>query len=66
MAGTLQRKEVGTLQPWLEKILVGMSAFALLATCLRICSRRLNKQRLWWDDWLAVLSMVRKAKSFQN
>lgn len=48
-----------SLRPWLQRVLVSMTVFALLATALRIHSRRLNRQRLGWDDWLAVISMVR-------
>lgn len=48
-----------SLQPWLERMIVSMALLALLATSLRIISRRLNRQALWWDDWLAIWSMVR-------
>lgn len=47
-----------SLQPWLERVLVAMGLLALLATTLRIQSRRLNQQALWWDDWLAIGNMV--------
>lgn len=47
-------------QPWLEHVLVAMTLLAMLATSLRIISRRLNRQALWWDDWLAVWNMVRR------
>lgn len=45
-------------RPWLERVLVSMTLFALLATVLRITSRRLNQQYFWWDDWLALINMV--------
>lgn len=52
------------LQQWLERIIVAMALLALLATCLRIASRRLNGQALWWDDWFAALNMVRRHGHF--
>lgn len=49
----------GSLRPWLTRVLVSMTLLAMLATGLRIWSRRLNQQSLWWDDWLAIFNMVR-------
>lgn len=59
MATTLKGYDPVTVQPWLERVMVAMTLFALCTTCLRIYSRRLNHQNLWWDDYLAIFSMVR-------
>lgn len=58
MAATLEGYDPVTIQPWLERVIVAMTIFALCTTCLRIYSRRLNHQDLWWDDYLAIFSMV--------
>lgn len=64
MATIVPNNEQTSLQQWLERIIVAMALLALLATSLRIGSRRLNGQALWWDDWFAVLNMVRRHGHF--
>ncbi|KAJ0137611.1 hypothetical protein HZ326_19419 [Fusarium oxysporum f. sp. albedinis] len=32
--------------------------FGVISVCLRITSRRLIRYKLWWDDWLIVISLV--------
>ncbi|WKT53919.1 hypothetical protein QSH57_004503 [Fusarium oxysporum f. sp. vasinfectum] len=32
--------------------------FGALSVCLRIASRRLVQNKLWWDDWLIVVSLL--------
>jgi hypothetical protein len=32
--------------------------FGAVSVCLRITSRRLVQNQLWWDDWLIVVSLV--------
>jgi hypothetical protein len=32
--------------------------FGAVSICLRITSRRLVQNQLWWDDWLIVVSLV--------
>lgn len=48
-----------SLRPWLARVLVSMTLLAMLVTALRIWSRRLNQQSLWWDDRLAMFNLVR-------
>lgn len=48
-----------SLRPWMARVLVSMTLLTILATALRIWSRRLNHQSLWWDDWLAMFNLVR-------
>lgn len=55
---TLEGYDPVTIQPWLERVMVSMSLFALLITGLRVRSRLLNRQEFGWDDWLAIFNMV--------
>lgn len=47
-----------SLQPWTVAVVVSVTVLALLAIGLRLLSRRLNRQPLWWDDKMIVFSMV--------
>lgn len=46
-----------SLQPWTVAVVVSVTVLALLAIGLRLLSRRLNRQPLWWDDKMIVFSM---------
>lgn len=35
-----------------------MAGLAALAVSLRLLARYERKQKLWWDDWLIMFSMV--------
>lgn len=45
-------------QSWLIAVISVMEGLALLSVALRLISRRIRAQKLWWDDWLIILSMV--------
>ncbi|KAI6779238.1 uncharacterized protein J7T54_007765 [Emericellopsis cladophorae] len=45
------------LQPWTIQVVVSVTVLALCSTVLRVVSRRLNSQKLWWDDWMILFSM---------
>lgn len=47
-----------SLKPWLTRLLIAMGLFAITFTALRMYSRHLNRQKLWWDDWLSALNIV--------
>ena len=47
------------IRPWTVKVVVSMTVLALASTILRVVSRHLKAQKLWWDDWLLIFSMVR-------
>ena len=51
--------DADTLQPWIVQVVVGMTVLTLVCVGLRLLSRRLKGQRLWWDDWMLLFSMVR-------
>ncbi|KAG5983498.1 hypothetical protein E4U55_008020 [Claviceps digitariae] len=46
------------LQPWTVAVVVSMTLLALFTVGLRLVSRRLNRQALWWDDKMIIFSMI--------
>lgn len=44
--------------PEVRAILVILLPMTIIAVALRFLSRRLAKARIWWDDWLVLLSLV--------
>lgn len=46
------------LQPWVSAVTGAMTGLALLAVGLRMLARYERKQKLWWDDWMILFSMV--------
>lgn len=52
------------LQPWSLQVVVSITTLALVAVGLRIWSRYLKGQALWWDDYMIIFSMVRPHPPF--
>lgn len=46
------------IQPWTVSVVVAMTILALVSVALRLLSRRIKGQPLWWDDYMIVFSMV--------
>lgn len=46
------------IQPWTVAVVVSMTILALLSVVLRLVSRRIKGQQLWWDDYMIIFSMV--------
>lgn len=50
-----------------QNLLLGVTGFGLalstLAVSMRLLARRYLHVNLWWDDYLAVLTMVRMSRS---
>lgn len=46
------------LQPWTVAVVVSMTILALMSVALRLVSRRIKGQPLWWDDYMILFSMV--------
>lgn len=46
------------IQPWTVQVVASMTVLAVVSVGLRILSRRLKAQKLWWDDWMIMFSMV--------
>ncbi|CEI68396.1 unnamed protein product [Fusarium venenatum] len=47
------------IQPWTVEVVVSMTILALASCGLRLYSRHLKAQKLWWDDYVILFSMVR-------
>ncbi|OJJ07025.1 hypothetical protein ASPVEDRAFT_141141 [Aspergillus versicolor CBS 583.65] len=52
-----------SLQPWTVATVSAVTVLAFVAVCLRLLARFERKQKLWWDDWMIIWSMVRKQAS---
>lgn len=46
------------LQPWLMAVAIVSSVLGTVSTILRLLSRCMNSQKLWWDDYMMVFSGV--------
>jgi hypothetical protein len=46
------------IQPWTVEVVVSMTVLALLSCAGRLYSRHLKAQKLWWDDYVILFSMV--------
>lgn len=47
------------IQPWTVEVVVSMTVLALVSCALRLYSRHLKAQKLWWDDYVILFAMVR-------
>ncbi|KND95322.1 hypothetical protein TOPH_00002 [Tolypocladium ophioglossoides CBS 100239] len=45
------------LQPWSVQVIASATVLAVVAVALRLLSRRLKRQQLWWDDGMIVFSV---------
>ncbi|EOO00993.1 putative integral membrane protein [Phaeoacremonium minimum UCRPA7] len=46
------------LQPWTVEVVVSMTVLAVISVGLRLLSRHLKAQQLWWDDWMIIFSLA--------
>ncbi|KAF4974950.1 hypothetical protein FZEAL_8213 [Fusarium zealandicum] len=46
------------IQPWTVEVVVCMTILALSSVGLRLYSRHLKAQTLWWDDYIIIFSMI--------
>ncbi|KAI2866328.1 Rhodanese-like domain family protein [Aspergillus niger] len=46
------------LQPWATATTVSVTVLAFVCVVLRVISRLERKQKLWWDDWMIIFSML--------
>ena len=49
------------IQPWTVSVVVSMTILALTSVGVRLVSRRIKGQPLWWDDYMILFSMVSNA-----
>ncbi|TLD18512.1 hypothetical protein PspLS_10259 [Pyricularia sp. CBS 133598] len=47
-----------TIQPWIVGVEVSVNVLAVVAVGMRMFSRRIKRQRLWWDDYTIIFSLV--------
>jgi len=53
-----KRANADNLQPWIVEVVVSVTTLSLVAVGLRLWSRKLKQQALWWDDWMILFSMI--------
>jgi hypothetical protein len=46
------------LQPWTVAVVVSVTVLATVAVAIRLFSRHLKAQKLWWDDYMIIFSQV--------
>ncbi|KAL2163943.1 hypothetical protein VTH06DRAFT_3156 [Thermothelomyces fergusii] len=46
------------LQPWTVAVVVSVTILAVAAVALRLLSRHIKGQKLWWDDYMIMFSMA--------
>ena len=46
------------IQPWTVRVISSMTVLAVLAVGMRLSSRHIMGQKLWWDDYMIIFSMV--------
>ena len=52
------------LQPWTVEVVASVTVLATVAVILRLLSRHIKAQKLWWDDYMIIFSLVCLAQSF--
>jgi nicotinamide riboside transporter PnuC len=50
-----------SLQNWFKATTGVVTALAVVAVGLRLLARYEKKQKLWWDDWMIIWSLVSDA-----
>lgn len=50
--------DLHNIQPWTVKVVVSVTVLSAVAVALRLLSRRIKGQKLWWDDYMIVFSLV--------
>jgi nicotinamide riboside transporter PnuC len=48
----------GNLQPWTIATVASVTVLAFVTICLRLLARYERGQKLWWDDYMIIFSMV--------
>ena len=46
------------LQPWIVEVVSAVTALSVVSVGLRLVSRHIMGQKLWWDDWMIIFSQV--------
>ncbi|EPE10560.1 integral membrane protein [Ophiostoma piceae UAMH 11346] len=45
------------LQPWTVGVVASVTVLATVSVIMRLVCRRLNRQTLWWDDYMIIFSL---------
>ena len=46
------------IQPWTVEVMASVTVLAVVSVALRLYSRYLKGQKLWWDDYMIIFSQV--------
>ncbi|KAH6631346.1 hypothetical protein F5144DRAFT_531946 [Chaetomium tenue] len=46
------------IQPWTVEVMVSVTVLAIVSVALRLYSRHLKGQKLWWDDYMIIFSLL--------
>lgn len=46
------------IQPWTVEVTLSVTVLSVVAAALRLLSRRIKCQTLWWDDYMIVFSLA--------
>ncbi len=46
------------LQPWSVAVISSVTVLATVVVGLRVLSRYIKAQKLWWDDYMIIFSLV--------
>lgn len=46
------------IQPWIVQCVSAVTALSVVSVALRLTSRHIMGQKLWWDDYMIMFSQV--------
>ncbi|KAH6857044.1 hypothetical protein B0I37DRAFT_89178 [Chaetomium sp. MPI-CAGE-AT-0009] len=46
------------IQPWTVEVVASVTVLAVVSVALRLLSRHLKGQKLWWDDYMIIFSLL--------
>jgi hypothetical protein len=50
------------IQPWTVEVVASVTVLAVVSVALRLYSRHLKGQKLWWDDYMIIFSQVCRSR----
>lgn len=53
------------MRAWATSVIIAMTILSASTVAIRVISRRIRRQKLWWDDWLCITSMVSTTLQYQ-
>lgn len=58
MLSLRQESDQDSLQQWTIATVASVTVLAFVTVCLRLLARYERGQKLWWDDFMIIFSMV--------